>query len=212
MESMLDLFLHVDVKLREIIALYGSWTYVILGLVVFCETGLVIMPFLPGDSLLFAAGALAAAHDLSLMALWIILVVAAIVGDTVNYWVGGHIGERLLKNGTRFIRQEHIDRTKAFYEEHGGKTIILARFMPIIRTFAPFVAGMSRMSYVHFFLFNVVGALLWVSIFLFGGYLLGNVSAVKEHFEFIIVGIIIFSFMPAIIRFIQSRRSVSSES
>lgn len=209
---MLDLFLHVDVKLREIIALYGSWTYVILGLVVFCETGLVIMPFLPGDSLLFAAGALAAAHDLSLMALWIILVVAAIVGDTVNYWVGGHIGERLLKNGTRFIRQEHIDRTKAFYEEHGGKTIILARFMPIIRTFAPFVAGMSRMSYAHFFLFNVVGALLWVSIFLFGGYMLGNVPAVKEHFEFIIVGIIIISFMPAIIRFIQSRRSVSSES
>lgn len=204
MSKFLDLILHLDVQLSNIISTYGTGTYLILFLVIFCETGLVITPFLPGDSLLFAAGAFAARGDLHILWLWIMLIVAAIVGDTLNYFVGYYAGTQVLNRWEgRVLKREHIEKTQAFYAKHGGKTIIIARFLPIIRTFAPFVAGISRMTYSQFVLYNVCGGFIWITAFLFGGYFFGNIPVVRDNFTIVIFGVIILSILPAIVRLAQ---------
>jgi len=204
MSQFIDIFLHLDTHLSNVILAYGGWTYSILFLVVFCETGLIILPFLPGDSLLFAAGAFAGRGDLHLTWLWGMLTVAAIVGDTVNYFVGYHAGKKVLDRWEgRILKREHIDRTQAFYNKHGGKTIILARFIPIIRTFAPFVAGIAKMKYSHFVAYNVVGGMIWVTIFLLGGYFFGNIPIIRDNFTLVIFAVIGVSIMPGIIRLLQ---------
>ncbi len=191
-----DLFVHLDVHLGAIIEQYGVLTYGLLFLVIFCETGLVVTPFLPGDSLLFAAGTFAATGVLYGPLLFVLLAVAAMLGDTVNYWCGARIGPRVFSEHIRFFKREHLLRTQEFYERHGGKTIILARFIPIIRTFAPFVAGVSSMRYGRFLIYNVVGAVLWVALFVFGGALFGDLPVVREHFSLVILAIIVCSFLP----------------
>ena len=205
--SVMDLFLHLDQHLNRIVTDYGIWTHLILFAIVFAETGLVVTPFLPGDSLLFAAGALAALGSLDLWLLVVLLIGAAILGDTVNYWVGAWIGPRAFSGNVRFLRKDYLERTHAFYEKHGGKTIILARFVPIIRTFAPFVAGVGAMSYPKFITYNVVGAVLWVGIFVPLGYFFGNMPTVKENFSLVILAIIALSVMPIAVEAIRARRS-----
>jgi membrane-associated protein len=207
LRDIVDLFLHLDRHLSEVISEYGTWTHLILFLIVFCETGLVVTPFLPGDSLLFAAGTFAALGALDLWLVVILLIGAAIIGDTVNYWVGAYIGPRAFRGDIRFLRKEYLDRTHAFYEKHGGKTIILARFVPIIRTFAPFVAGVGAMSYPKFITYNVVGAVLWVGIFVLGGYFFGNIPVVRENFTIVILAIIALSVMPIALEALRARRS-----
>jgi membrane-associated protein len=202
----IDVFLHLDAHLAEIIARYGGWTNLILFLVVFCETGLVVTPFLPGDSLLFAAGTFAALGSLDPGLLIVLLSVAAILGDTVNYWVGSYIGPRAFTGEIRWLKREYLDRTHAFYEKHGGKTIILARFIPIIRTFAPFVAGVGAMTYPRFLLYNVVGGILWVTLFVLAGYFFGNLPAVRQNFTYVILAIIALSVMPIVVEFVKARR------
>jgi membrane-associated protein len=192
----IDFFLHLDVHLGEIIRNYGTWTYGILFLIIFVETGLVVMPLLPGDSLLFAAGTFAALGDLDPWLLCGLLITAAILGDTVNYWIGKAIGPRAFSGNVRFLKQEYLLKTQHFYEKHGGKTIILARFVPIVRTFAPFVAGVGTMHYPRFLAYNVVGAVVWVTMFVWLGYLFGNIPAVKERFSLVILGIILVSVLP----------------
>jgi len=194
--QVLDFFLHLDVHLVQITAEYGVWTYAILFLIIFAETGLVITPFLPGDSLLFAAGAIAALGSLNPILLAGLLLAAAILGDTVNYWIGKWVGPKAFSGEVRFLKKEYLDRTHAFYERHGGKTIILARFVPIVRTFAPFVAGVGAMTYSRFFLYNVVGAAVWVGLFIPVGYFFGNLPQVKENFSLVILGIIVLSVLP----------------
>ncbi len=202
-----DFFLHLDKHLAEIIARYGVWTNLILFLVVFCETGLVVTPFLPGDSLLFAAGTFAALGSLDPGLLILLLSIAAILGDTVNYWVGAYVGPRAFTGEIRWLRKEHLDRTHAFYEKHGGKTIILARFVPIIRTFAPFVAGVGAMTYSRFLLYNVVGGIVWVTLFVLAGYFFGNLPAVRQNFTYVILAIIALSVMPIVVEFMKARRA-----
>jgi len=209
MEGLIDLFLHLDEHLNDIFVQYGAWTYAILFLIIFCETGLVVTPFLPGDSLLFAVGALSAAGGLNIGGLFVLLCIAAILGDTVNYWIGNYIGPRAFTGNVRFLKKEYLDRTHRFYETHGGKTIILARFMPIIRTFAPFVAGIGSMTYPRFFSYNVVGGIVWVGGFLFAGYFFGNIPFVKHNFEFVIIGIIFVSVLPPVIEFLRHRRQAA---
>ena len=206
----LDLFLHLDKHLNEWAGFLGPWLYVVLFLIVFCETGLVVTPFLPGDSLLFAVGALAATEGsvLDLPSVVVLLCIAAIAGDAVNYAIGARVGPRVFtRDDSRLLNKEHLLRTQAFYEKYGGKTIILARFMPIIRTFAPFVAGIGKMGYSRFALFNVVGGVVWVCSFALGGYYFGNFPAVKSNFHYVILAIIIISVMPPVIEFIRARRS-----
>ena len=202
----IDFFLHLDKHLAEIIANYGVWTNLILFLIVFAETGLVVTPFLPGDSLLFAAGTFAALGSLDPVILILLLSAAAILGDTVNYWVGAYIGPRAFSGELRWLRKEYLDRTHAFYEKHGGKTIILARFIPIIRTFAPFVAGVGTMTYSRFLLYNVVGGVVWVTLFVLAGYYFGNLPAVRQNFSYVILAIIVISVMPIVLEFLKSRR------
>ena len=206
LRSLVDLFLHLDEHLSQIISQYGVWTHLILFFIVFCETGLVITPFLPGDSLLFAAGTFAALGSLDLWLIVVLLITAAIIGDTVNYWVGAYIGPRAFRGDIRFMRREYLDRTHAFYEKHGGKTIILARFIPIIRTFAPFVAGVGAMSYPKFITYNVVGAVLWVGIFVLGGYFFGTIPVVRKNFTLVIMAIILISVMPVLLEALRARR------
>jgi membrane-associated protein len=203
--NLIDLFLHLDKYLEEIIKNYGTLTYLILFIVIFIETGLVATPFLPGDSLLFAAGAFAGLGSLNIFVLYGLLAFAAILGDTVNYWIGHYIGPRAFSGNIRFLKKEYLDRTHAFYEKHGGKTIILARFIPIIRTFAPFVAGIGAMSYGKFITYNVVGGLLWVASFLSLGYFFGNLPVVEKNFSLVIIAIILISVMPAVIEFIKEK-------
>ena len=203
----IDLFLHLDTHLGQLISQYGTWTHLILFLIVFCETGLVVTPFLPGDSLLFAAGTFAALGALDLWLVVVLLIIAAIVGDTVNYWIGAYIGPRAFRGDIRFLRKEYLDRTHAFYEKHGGKTIILARFVPIIRTFAPFVAGVGAMSYPKFIVYNVVGAVLWVGLFVLGGYFFGNIPVVRKNFTLVILAIIAISVLPIAVEALRARRS-----
>jgi membrane-associated protein len=202
--SLWDFIVHIDAHLDAIIRNYGAWTYAILFLIIFCETGFVVTPFLPGDSLLFAAGTFAARGSLSPYVLFGLLSIAAILGDTVNYWIGRWIGPRA-QRGLRFVRKEHLDRTHAFYEKHGGKTIVIARFMPIIRTFAPFVAGVGAMDYGRFLMFNVSGGLLWISLFVFAGYYFGNIPAVEENFTLVIMAIILLSILPGVIEYARHR-------
>lgn len=203
----IDLFLHLDTHLGQLISQYGTWTHLILFLIVFCETGLVVTPFLPGDSLLFAAGTFAALGALDLWLVVLLLIIAAIAGDTVNYWIGAYIGPRAFRGDIRFLRKEYLDRTHAFYEKHGGKTIILARFVPIIRTFAPFVAGVGAMSYPKFIFYNVAGAVLWVGLFVLGGYFFGNIPVVRENFTLVILAIIAISVLPVAVEALRARRS-----
>ncbi|MGH7553329.1 MAG: DedA family protein [Longimicrobiales bacterium] len=202
--TIVDFILHIDTHLDAIIRQYGSWTYAILFLIIFCETGLVVTPFLPGDSLLFAAGTFAARGSLDPFLLCVILSVAAIAGDTVNYWIGRYLGPRAQK-GLRFVKKEHLDRTHAFYEKHGGKTIVIARFMPIIRTFAPFVAGVGAMEYGRFLMFNVAGGILWICLFVYAGYYFGNIPVVEENFTLVIMAIIFVSILPGIIEYMRHR-------
>jgi len=208
----IELFLHLDKHLNEIIQNYGVWTYLLLFLIIFCETGLVVTPLLPGDSLLFAAGTFAALGSLKVEWLYILLSVAAVGGDTVNYWIGHYVGPKVFyKEDVRFLNRKYLDRTHEFYEKHGGKTIILARFIPIIRTFAPFVAGIGKMTYGRFFSYNVFGGLAWIAIFLFGGYFFGNIPLVKRNFTLVILAIIFISVLPAVIEFLNQRRRSSTE-
>ena len=202
----LDFFLHLDVHLAEIIARFGTGAYFILFLIVFCETGLVVTPFLPGDSLLFAAGTFAALGSFSLVPLMLLLIVAAILGDTVNYWVGARIGGRAFSGNVRFLKKEYLERTQAFYERHGGKTIVLARFVPIVRTFAPFVAGVGGMNYARFLAYNVIGAVVWVVLFTLAGYFFGNIPAVRANFTLVIFAIIGVSLIPMVVEFLRARR------
>lgn len=204
--SLIDFILHIDVHLDEMIRQYGTWTYAILFLIIFCETGLVVMPLLPGDSLLFAAGAFAARGSLSPVVLFFLLTAAAILGDTVNYWIGRYVAPRM-KKGIPMVKQAHLDRTHAFYEKHGGKTIVFARFIPIIRTFAPFVAGIGAMDYGRFLLFNVSGGIAWIGIFVFAGYFFGGIPAVEENFTLVILAIIALSLMPPVIEYARARMS-----
>ncbi|MBD9658166.1 MULTISPECIES: DedA family protein [Pantoea] len=211
---LVDFILHIDVHLAELVAQYGIWIYAILFLILFCETGLVVTPFLPGDSLLFVAGALAAlpGNDLNVHLMVTLLVIAAILGDAVNYTIGRLFGEKLFSNpNSKIFRRSYLDKTHAFYDRHGGKTIILARFVPIVRTFAPFVAGMGHMSYRHFALYNVTGALLWVLLFSYAGYLFGDLPVVQENLKLLIVGIIVVSILPGVIEVWRHRRQQKSQ-
>ena len=202
----IELFLHLDKSLSTVIQTYGSTTYIILFLVILCETGLVVLPFLPGDSLLFAAGAFAAKGDMNIATLFMTLCVAAILGDSINYEVGRLIGPRIAqREKSRYVNKEHIAKTHQFYEKFGAKTIIIARFIPIIRTFAPFVAGLGTMSYKKFLQYNVIGGVAWVAICLFAGYLFGNIPLVKQNFTAVIFAIIIVSILPAVIEYIRHR-------
>ena len=212
LQTLIDFFLHLDQHLSDIIQTYGAWTYGILFLIIFMETGLVVTPFLPGDSLLFAAGTFAALGDLDVFLLWFLVFVAAVLGDTVNYWVGNKIGPRAFEQDIRFLKKEYLDKTQDFYDKHGGKTIILARFVPIVRTFAPFVAGVGTMRYRRFFAFNVIGAFLWTAIFVFLGYFFGNIPFVKQNFELVIVVIIIISVVPMVIEYVRGRAKVTQVS
>lgn len=203
----LDVLLHIDQHLTTLIQHYGLWTYAILFLVVFCETGLVVTPVLPGDSLLFAAGALAAQGALHPFHLFWVLALAAVLGDTVNYWIGYAVGPTMFAQGrVRCLKKEHLDRAHRFYERYGGKTIVLARFMPIIRTFAPFVAGIARMTYRRFIAYNIVGGIVWVALFIYGGYHFGNLQLVRHHFSLVIFAIIVLSILPALIEALRHRR------
>lgn len=206
LRHLLDWFLHLDHHLRPILEQYGHWTYLLLFVVVFCETGLVVTPFLPGDSLLFAAGAFAANGSLSLPVLLVLLIAAAIVGDTVNYAVGRFAGPRLIAmKRIRPIKPHHLAYTHEFFEKYGGKTIIIARFVPIVRTLAPFVAGLGQMSYRHFMSYNVIGGVAWVAICTVAGYLFGNLSLVKENFSLVVLAIIALSLTPALWEFYRAR-------
>jgi membrane-associated protein len=203
----IDFFLHLDKYLGGLIQNYGAWTYLILFVIIFGETGLVIVPFLPGDSLLFAAGAFAATGALDPLWLFILLSIAAIAGNTVNYWIGYFVGPGILqKQKIRFIKKEYLDRTHRFYEKHGGLTIIIARFIPIIRTFAPFVAGVGFMTYWRFNIYNITAGIAWVAMFIFGGYFFGNLPLVKNNFSIVIFAIIIISVLPAIIGLVRQRK------
>jgi membrane-associated protein len=202
----IDFFLHLDRHLSEIIAQYGTWTYAILALIIFCETGLVITPLLPGDSLLFAAGTFAALGSLDPRVLNLLLFAAVIAGDNVNYWIGRFIGPRAFTGEMRFFRREYLDRTRAYFERHGGKTVILARFIPIVRTFTPFVAGIGAMTYPRFLVYSLAGGALWVSAFLWAGYFFGNLPVVRENFSLVILGIIGLSVIPILAGMVKERR------
>lgn len=206
-KMLLDLFLHLDIYLSEIIQNYGLWTYGLLFLVIFLETGFVVTPFLPGDSLLFAAGTFAALGALNVALMFLLLFGAAVLGDTVNYWIGHAIGPRAFEQNYRFLKREHLEKTQRFYEKHGGKTIVLARFVPIVRTFAPFVAGVGVMNYGRFIMYNLIGGLLWTALFIFGGYFFGNIPIVRHNFEFVIVFIILISVIPMAIEFVRGRHA-----
>jgi len=206
-EKLIDLVLHLDQHLVELVTQYGSWTYGILFLIIFCETGLVVTPFLPGDSLLFAVGALAATGALDVSSVVILLTAAAIIGDNVNYWIGYTIGPRVFQGeSSRFFNRKHLERTHRFYEKYGGKTVILARFIPIVRTFAPFVAGIGRMTYGRFLLYDVPGGVAWISIFVYAGYFFGNIPIVKRNFTLVVFAIVFISLLPAVIEYVQHRR------
>jgi membrane-associated protein len=207
LKQLLDIIFHLREHIGELIAQYGPHIYTIFFVVIFCETGLVFTPFLPGDSLLFTAGAFAALGQLNIWLMFATLSLAAILGDTVNYWIGHYLGPRVFKwEKSRFFNPEHLKRTHTFYEKYGAKTIILARFVPIIRTFAPFVAGIGAMTYPKFFLYNVAGGVAWVAICLFAGYWFGNIPWVAKHFEAVIVGIIFVSVLPLLYEFWKGRR------
>lgn len=210
LRNIIEVFLHLDKHLNIVIENYGIWTYLILFLIIFCETGFVVTPFLPGDSLLFAAGNFAAIGLFDPWLLFLLLSGAAILGDTVNYSIGRFIGPTVFqKEGSRIFKKEHLERTHRFYKKYGGKTIILARFVPIVRTFAPFVAGVGTMSYGRFAAFNITGGVVWVGLFVSGGYYFGSLPLVKQNFTAVILGIIIISILPGVIEYLRHRRQAS---
>ncbi len=210
-KSLLDIFLHVDDHLHALLEAWGPWTYVLLFAIILCETGLVVMPFLPGDSLLFAAGAMAALYpdDLGIVPLLILLSIAAILGDTINYFLGRWVGPKAFSLNTWFLKHEHLEKTQSFYDRHGGKTIVLARFIPIVRTFAPFVAGVGKMHYPTFLWFNVAGGILWVVLCTVAGYFFGNIDVVKKNFELVVIGIVLVSVLPLAWEWWAARRGAS---
>jgi len=203
LKTLIDFILHLDTHLATLVASYGFWVYGFLFLIIFLETGLVITPFLPGDSLLFVAGAMAAIGDFNIWLLFLIVSLAAILGDTVNYWIGHYFGEKVF---AKFIKAEHLERTKNFFAKYGKKTIILARFVPIIRTFAPFVAGVGKMQYSTFISFNIIGGLAWVSLFTFCGYLFGNLPYIKNNLSWVILIIIILSLLPILFEYLKAKK------
>jgi membrane-associated protein len=205
LKSLLDLFLHLDEYLATIITNYGAWSYGILFAVIFVETGLVVMPFLPGDSLLFAAGTFAALGSFNVWGLIGLLIIAAVTGDAVNYSIGHYLGERAYN--IKWIKKEYLEKTHAFFEKHGGKAIFLARFVPIVRTFAPFVAGIGKMSYAYFATYNIVGGITWVLLFTLLGYFFGNIPFVKKNFEFVIIAIILISVVPMFVEWWKARQA-----
>jgi membrane-associated protein len=216
MSFLIDLFLHLDKHLAAVIAQYGAWTYGLLFLIIFMETGFVVTPFLPGDSMIFAAGTFAALRALNVWLVFILLAIAAVLGDTVNYWIGRYLGERAYH--IKWIKKEYLDRTHAFFEKHGGKTIFLARFVPIIRTFAPFVAGIGHMSYSYFFSYNVFGGILWVALFTWTGYAFGNACfpwfggqsiCVRDYFSAVIIAIILISLVPILFEAWRARKEIA---
>jgi membrane-associated protein len=210
-KTVIDIFIHLDKHMNLLIQNYGLWTYLILFLIIFCETGLVVTPFLPGDSLLFAAGAFAAMGPLDVTWLFCLLSIAAVAGNTVNYWIGYYVGPKIFhRENVRFLNRQYLDRTHRFYEKHGGKTIIIARFVPIIRTFAPFVAGLGFMNLCRFSIYNVAAGIAWVGIFVFGGYYFGNMPMVKQNFTLVILAIIAISVLPGVIEFLRHRYGTSS--
>jgi len=201
----IDFVLHIDKHLNEIVYTYQNWAYLIIFLIIFCETGLVITPFLPGDSLLFAAGAIAGLGKLNIEILPFVIFIAAFGGDNTNYWIGNFIGPKVFEKNYRLLRKDYLEKTHNFYEKHGGKTVIIARFIPIIRTFAPFVAGVGTMHYGRFVIFSLIGNILWISLFVGTGYFFGNIEWVQNHFSFIVIGIILISVMPIIIGYLKHR-------
>ena len=206
----IDFILHIDQHLTELAAQYGVWIYGILFLIIFCETGLVVMPLLPGDSLLFAAGSIAAIGKMNIHLMVVLLIIAAILGDAVNFMVGKFFGEKLFANpNSKIFKQSHLQKTQQFYAKHGGKTIILARFIPIVRTFAPFVAGMGHMTYHHFLAYNVIGGVLWVTIFSYLGYFFGNLPIVKDNLSLVLIAIIVLSVLPGIVEIIRHNRAAN---
>ena len=210
----IDFVLHIDVHLAEMVTLYGPWIYAILFLIIFCETGLVVTPFLPGDSLLFVAGALAAlpGNPMNVHLIVLCLVIAAVLGHASHYTIGRFFGEKLFSNpNSKIFKQSYLDKTHQFYKKHGGKTIILARFVPIVRTFAPFVAGMGHMSYRHFALYNVTGGIAWVAIFAYAGYFFGGMELVQRNLEILIVAIIFISILPGVFEIIRNKNKVSKQ-
>lgn len=203
----IDLVVHLDDHLQGLVAAYGAWIYLILFLIVFCETGLVVTPFLPGDSLLFVAGAIAAAGGMNIHLLVVLLIIAAILGDAVNYSIGHYIGPRVLKDrNSRWLNPKHLDRAHAFYEHHGGKTIIIARFVPIVRTYAPFIAGAASMPYPRFALYNITGAVVWVVSLGYAGYFFGNIPLIKDNLTVVIITIIILSILPGVFEYLRLRK------
>lgn len=208
--TLIDIILHLDQYLSVFIQNYGIWTYALIFIVIFCETGLVVTPFLPGDSVLFAAGALASLGSLEIFSLFFVFYVAAVLGDTVNYAIGEKIGRGIMeKENVKFINKEYLEKAHKFYEKHGALTIALGRFIPIIRTFVPFVAGISEMHYTTFIVYNMLGGLVWVSLFLGGGYFFGNIPFVQEHFSLLVIAIIIISVIPAVVAVIKDRLEAS---
>jgi membrane-associated protein len=204
--SLIDWFRHLDAHLVELIQQHGRWIYGILFGIIFCETGLVVTPILPGDSLLFAAGALAAKGQMNVSLLWLVLLLAAVGGDNMNYWIGRYVGLRVFKDDARILKTSHLRRTQAFFEKYGGKTVVLARFMPIVRTYAPFVAGASRMPYPSYLFYSVTGGLAWITIFLWGGYFFGNIPFIQKHFEWVVIVIVVVSVGPAVFEYFKHRR------
>ena len=211
LQDLLEILLHLDKHLFDLCTQYGVWVYAILFIIIFCETGLVVTPFLPGDSLLFAVGSLAAIQALSFPLSIVLLILAAVLGDTANYWIGHAIGAKAYTGEVKWIKKEYMDRTHAFFEKYGGKTIFLARFVPIIRTFAPFVAGVSEMSYGYFITWNLVGGVSWVAIFTLLGYFFGNITFVKNNFELVIIAIVLISFIPAVVEALKARKETKRQ-
>jgi membrane-associated protein len=205
---LIDFILHLDVHLTELITQFGSWTYVILFLVIFIETGIVIFPILPGDSLLFAAGALAAlsGSPLNIVLLWVLMALAAVLGDTANYTIGKFIGPKAFTSKSRLLKREYLEQAQAFYKKYGRITIFLARFVPIIRTFAPFVAGIGEMPYGYFISYNIFGGIVWTALFTFGGFFFGNLPFVKDNFSVVVIAIVVISVLPAVVEVIKARR------
>ena len=204
---LVDFILHIGDHLQELVNNYGNWIYAILFAIVFCETGLVVLPFLPGDSMLFAAGTIAAVGDMNIFVLIGLLIVAAVLGDFVNFEIGKHFGQKLFSNpNSKIFKQSYLQKTHDYYEKYGGRTIIIARFVPIVRTFAPFVGGMGNMNYAQFARYNIVGAVLWVVSFTTLGYFFGQLPFVKEHFSWIMIAIIVFSVVPMIVEIIRHRK------
>jgi membrane-associated protein len=212
-KKLFDFILHIDVHLREIVANYGLWTYVVLFGIIFAETGLVVTPFLPGDSLLFAAGALCAPVDsqLNVHLMAVLLFVAAVIGDTLNYWIGSKIGPKVFsREDSFFLRKKHLERAHAFFEKYGGRAIILARFVPIVRTFVPFVAGVGKMTYSRFIAYNIIGGFVWIYFFIYAGYFFGTQPFVQKNFKLVILAIIILSVLPIVFEFIRARREAKT--